>query len=107
MEKETGSSTVLREVDKVGVVQIADDVVAMIAALAATEAEGVSCMAGNITNELISRIGVKKLARSVRVAVEDRKVKVDLALTVEYGYLPSGSGQGKGCHREYDRFGLQ
>ncbi len=86
MEKETGSSTVLREVDKVGVVQIADDVVAMIAALAATEAEGVSCMAGNITNELISRIGVKKLARSVRVAVEDRKVKVDLALTVEYGY---------------------
>ena len=58
----------------------------MIAALAATEAEGVSCMAGNITNELISRIGVKKLARSVRVAVEDRKVKVDLALTVEYGY---------------------
>ena len=86
MEKETGSSTVLREVDKVGVVQIADDVVAMIAALAATEAEGVSCMAGNITHELISRIGVKKLARSVRVAVEDRKVKVDLALTVEYGY---------------------
>ena len=86
MEKETGSSTVLREVDKVGVVQIADDVVAMIAARAATEAEGVSCMAGNITNELISRIGVKKLARSVRVAVEDRKVKVDLALTVEYGY---------------------
>ena len=86
MEKETGSSTVLREVDKVGVVQIADDVVAMIAALAATEAEGVSCMAGNITNELISRIGVKKLARSVRVAVEDRKVKVALALTVEYRY---------------------
>ena len=86
MEKETGSSTVLREVDKVGVVQIADDVVAMIAALAATEAEGVSCMAGNITNELIRRIGVKKLARSVRVAVGDRKVKVDLALTVEYGY---------------------
>ena len=29
---------------------------------------------------------MKKLARSVRVAVEDRKVKVDLALTVEYGY---------------------
>ena len=86
MEKETGNSTVLREEEKVGVVQIADDVVAMIASLAATEVEGVSCLAGKITNELISRIGVKKLARSVRVAVEDRKVKVDLALTVEYGY---------------------
>ena len=80
MEKETANATVLKEEDKVGVVQIADDVVAMIAALAATEAEGVSCMAGNITNELISRVGVKKLSKSVRVAV------AELALTMEYGY---------------------
>lgn len=86
MEKETGSSTVLKEEDKVGVVQIADGVVAMIAALAATEVEGVSCMAGNITNEMISRVGVKKLSKCVRVAVAERKVKVDLALTMEYGY---------------------
>ena len=83
MEKETGSSTLLKEEDKVGVVQIADGVVAMIAALAATEAEGVSCMAGNITNEMISRVGVKKLAKCVRVAVSERRVKVDLALTME------------------------
>lgn len=86
MEKETGSSTLLKEEDKVGVVQIADGVVAMIAALAATEVEGVSCMAGNITNEMISRVGVKKLAKCVRVAVSERRVKVDLALTMEYGY---------------------
>lgn len=86
MEKETGSSTLLKEEDKVGVVQIADGVVAMIAALAATEVEGVSCMAGNITNEMISRVGVKKLSKCVRVAVAERKVKVDLALTMEYGY---------------------
>lgn len=86
MEKETGSSTLLKEEDKVGVVQIADGVVAMIAALAATEVEGVSCMAGNITNEMISRVGVKKLDKCVRVAVSERRVKVDLALTMEYGY---------------------
>lgn len=86
MEKETGNSTVLREEEKVGVVQIADDVVAMIASLAATEVEGVSCLAGNITNEIISRIGVKKLSKSVRVTVAERRVKVDLALMMEYGY---------------------
>ena len=74
MEKETGNSTVLREEEKVGVVQIADDVVAMIASLAATEVEGVS------------RIGVKKLSKSVRVTVAERRVKVDLALMMEYGY---------------------
>ena len=52
MEKETDKSTVvLKAEENVGVVQIADDVVAMIASLAATEVDGVSAMAGNITNE--------------------------------------------------------
>ena len=98
MEKEVDKSTVvLKAEENVGVVQIADDVVAMIAALAATEAEGVSCMAGNITNEMISKVGVKKLSKSVRVAVSDRKVKVDLALTMEYGYsIPATCHQVQG-----------
>ncbi|MCI9438910.1 MAG: Asp23/Gls24 family envelope stress response protein [Lachnospiraceae bacterium] len=86
MEREKENSTVLREAEKVGVVQIADDVVATIASLAATEVEGVSSLAGNITNELISKVGVKKLFKSVRVTVEERNVKVDLALIMEYGY---------------------
>ncbi|MCM1046150.1 MAG: Asp23/Gls24 family envelope stress response protein [Candidatus Gastranaerophilales bacterium] len=77
---------VLRQDDSVGSVQIADDVVAMIASLAATEVEGVSAMAGNITNELMSRVGVKKLTKGVRVVVQEDKVKVDLAVTLEYGY---------------------
>ena len=43
MEKETDKSTVvLKAEENVGVVQIADDVVAMIASLAATEVDGVS-----------------------------------------------------------------
>lgn len=86
MERETEKSEAMKEKDKVGVVQIADDVVATIASLAATEVEGVSSLAGNITNELISRVGVKKLFKSVRVTVEEREVKVDLALIMEYGY---------------------
>ena len=86
MEREKENSTVLREAEKVGVVQIADDVVATIASLAATEVEGVSSLAGNITNELISKVGVKKLFKSVRVTVEERNVKVDLALIMEYRY---------------------
>ncbi len=43
--------------DKLGEVKIADEVVAIIAGLAATEVEGVSSMAGNITNELVSKLG--------------------------------------------------
>ena len=44
---------------ELGVIQIADEVVAIIAGLAATEVEGVSSMAGNITNELVAKLGMK------------------------------------------------
>ena len=87
MEKETDKSTVvLKAEENVGVVQIADDVVAMIASLAATEVDGVSAMAGNITDELMSKVGMKKLSKGVRVVVTGRSVRVDLAVTMEYGY---------------------
>ena len=78
MEKETGKNYVLQENESIGSVQIADEVVAMIASLAATEVDGVSAMAGTITNELMSKVGVKKLTKGVRVEVNDAKVKVEL-----------------------------
>ena len=67
---------------KLGEVQIADEVVAIIAGLAATEVEGVASMAGNITNELISKLGMKNLSKGVKVEVTDTEVKVDLALNL-------------------------
>ena len=71
---------------KLGEVQIADEVVATIAGLAATEVEGVASMAGNITNELIGKLGVKNLSKGVKVMVTDQNVDVDLALNIDYGY---------------------
>lgn len=87
MEKTIDQNTVVLKADEnVGAVQIADDVVAMIASLAATEVNGVSSMAGNITNELMSRVGMKKLNKGVRVSVQEGRVNVDLAVTMDYGY---------------------
>lgn len=87
MEKDIEKNTVvLKDEEDVGVVQIADDVVAMIASLATTEVEGVCAMAGNITNELMSRVGMKKLTKGVKVEVLNNSVVVWLAVTVEYGY---------------------
>ena len=87
MEQEFGRNTyVLQEDEKIGSVKIADDVVAMIAALAAMEVEGVADMSGNMTNEFLSKVGVKNAAKGARVEVLQKKVKVDLAITMEYGY---------------------
>ena len=58
----------------------------MIAGLAATEVEGVVSMSGNISKELMSKMGVKNLAKGVKVDVFNKTVKVDLSLIVAYGY---------------------
>ena len=72
--------------DQLGEVKIADEVVAIIAGLAATEVEGVSSMAGNITNEIVSRLGMKNLSKGILVEVLDDEVKVDVAINIDYGY---------------------
>lgn len=87
MEKELEREAyTLKDDGNDGVVSIADDVVAMIASIAATEVEGVASMVGNITNELMSRVGMKKLTKGVKVSVIEGKVNVDLAITIDYGY---------------------
>ena len=87
MEQETAKNINLSGEDGTcGTVKSADDVVAMIAALAATEVDGVAAMNGNVANELLSRVGVKGLAKGVKVDILNKKVKVDLAITIEYGY---------------------
>ena len=94
MEKEIDKTEVVLKDENVGVVKIADDVVAMIASLAATEVKGVSALAGNITNELMSKVGMKKLTRGVKVEVTEGCVRVDLMLTMEYGYnIPATCSQ--------------
>lgn len=86
------NEVIISEDSNTGMVKIADDVVAMIASLAATEVEGVSSMAGNITNELMSKVGIKNLTKGVKVTVVDGCVKLDLAVMMEYGYnIPATS----------------
>ena len=70
----------------IGKVQIADEVVAIIAGLAATEVEGVASMNGNITNELVGKLGMKSLSRGVKVDVLENVVCVELKLNLNYGY---------------------
>ena len=85
-ENESRNTHKVYEKDTIGEVQIADEVVAIIAGLAATEVEGVDSMAGNITNEWVSRLGMKNLSKGVKVDVTEEHVSVDLSLIMKYGY---------------------
>lgn len=70
----------------IGTVKIADEVVAVIAGLAATEVKGVASIAGGITNGMVARKGIKALSKGVKVDVQDHLVTVDLSVCLEYGY---------------------
>lgn len=99
MEKDYNRNTyVLQDDDSKGSVQIADDVVAVIAGLAATEVKGVSAMAGNITNEIMSKVGRKNLSKGVKISVSGNRVKIALAIMMEYGYNIPGT-----CSKVQDR----
>lgn len=75
-----------KEISSIGEVMIADDVIATIAGLAATEVEGVSAMQGNVTNELVGKLGMKNLTKGVRIKVTEAGVAVDLSIQMRYGY---------------------
>ncbi len=95
MEKVAERSIGLQgEAGSIGEVRIADDVVASIAALAALEVDGVASMAGNATDELLSRVGVKGTGKGAKVEVIERIVSVEMAVNLKYGYnIPAVSGR--------------
>ena len=86
MAKDERNIYTTQDDSSMGEVKIADEVVGIIAALAATEVEGVASMASNITNELISRLGMKNLSKGVKVDVLEGVVTVSLALNMKYNY---------------------
>ncbi len=68
-----------------GEVKVGEEVVAIVAGLAATEVEGVSSMAGNITNEIVSKLGMKNLSKGILVEFMEDEVKIDVAINIAYG----------------------
>lgn len=69
-----------------GQIQIADEVIAIIAGTAALEIEGVAGMIGNFAGGIIEKIGKKNLAKGVTVTVENNEVTVLLSLMIRFNY---------------------
>ena len=72
--------------ENTGELKIANEVVAVIAALAATEVKGVVSLMGNLTQELIAKLGMKNLSKGVSIAVSEGVVRVQISLVIQYGY---------------------
>lgn len=77
--------TILNESTDAGNVKISDDVIAIIAGVAATEVKGVVGMTGGITGGITELLGMKNMSKGVKVELNNDTAKVDLFIIVEYG----------------------
>lgn len=68
-----------------GSVRIADEVVSIIAGIAATDIKGVAGMSGGIAHGIAEMLGKKNLSRGVKVNVGETEATIDLYIIVDYG----------------------
>lgn len=73
------------DIPEYGQIKIADEVVGIIAGLAATEVPGVAGMSGGIVGGIAEMLGRKNLSKGVKVEVGEKEAAVDLFIIVEYG----------------------
>ncbi len=86
MAKDERTVYTIKMEDNQGDVVIADEVIGVIAGLAAIEIDGVASMAGNATKELISKLGKKLLSKGVKVDVLEGVVSIAIAINIKYGH---------------------
>lgn len=70
--------------DELGQVQIADDVIAVIAEIAALEVEGMVAI-GQGKPDLVQTIRGKKASKSIKVEVDEDNVTIDVFAVIKYG----------------------
>lgn len=76
-----------------GSVRISNEVVAIIAGVAATEIPGIVGMSGSITGGLTEMLGMKNLSKGVEVELGDMEAKINIYVVVEYGLSISEIGK--------------
>lgn len=70
---------------ELGEIRIANEVVGIIAGLAATEIEGIAGMSGGIAGGIAEMMGRKNLSKGVKVEVGEEQAAIDLFVVVDYG----------------------
>ncbi|HHW70055.1 MAG TPA: Asp23/Gls24 family envelope stress response protein [Clostridiales bacterium] len=79
------SENVQTAVEEYGKITFADEVVAIIAGLAATEVDGVAAMSGGFAGGFTEMLGMKNLSKGVKVEIGEKEAAIDLYIIVEYG----------------------
>jgi len=74
-----------KEPRKNEVVEIVDEVVQIIAGLAASKTEGVAAMSGGAAGGIAERLGRKNLSKGVKVSIDEDSAQIDVYIIAHYG----------------------
>jgi len=77
-------NTVVKDIGK-GQIQIADDVIAVIAGTASLEVDGVAGMSGNL-GDIVGKLGYRNMSKGVKVEVSDGSARLEISVVVKFGY---------------------
>lgn len=73
------------EIEETGNVNISEEVVSIIASIAASEVKGVADMGNTLSGGLAELLGKKNLSKGVKVTLSEKSVLLDLSIIAEYG----------------------
>lgn len=77
-----------------GKVEIAPEVIEVIAGIAASEVEGVAGMRGNFAAGVVERLGKKNHGKGVKVELAETGIKVDVYCLMKFGVsIPTVAGK--------------
>lgn len=83
---EENGSQVIIDSGSAGTIKISDEVVKIIAGLAATEVAGISAMSGGLAGGIVEKLAGKNMSKGVKAEVGEKEATIELHVIVEYGY---------------------
>lgn len=87
MSEKTFAQATPAEKEELGFIEVAPEVIEVIAGIATTEVEGVSSTKGNIASGVVERFGKKVHSKGIKVAItDDGEINIDVYCSVKYGY---------------------
>jgi uncharacterized alkaline shock family protein YloU len=79
------NATMTDNEEYLGKLEVTNEVIAIIAGLAAVEVEGVYSMSGGITGGIADALGIRNLSKGIKAETRDNKVYVDIHIIADFG----------------------
>ncbi len=87
---------------ELGIMKIADEVLAMVAGIATLEVEGVAAMSGGLAGGIAEMLGRKNLSKGIKLEESGQGLKIEVNIIVEFAVnIPrlTGEVQQQVCER--------